>query len=89
MASGPAPSRMRDSSETMSAIASSHEAARKLPSPVRMSGVCSRSRLRENPCAKRPFRHVWPLFAGPSSAGAIETTRPSTACASRRQPTPQ
>ena len=51
--------------------------------------VLDRLRWRENWCAKRPFRQVWPTFAGPSSAGLIEAIRPPRVCASRRQPTPQ
>ena len=43
----------------------------------RISGVVRRSRWRENWCAKRPFRQVWPSLAGPSSAGLIEAILPS------------
>src|SRR5215217_7603566 len=48
-----------------------------------------RPRERANWWAKRPFTQVWPLFAGPSIAGLIDTIRPSARWASSRQPTPQ
>ena len=69
-------------------MASSHEAIRK-PPLSRTSGAVRRSRERANWCAKRPLTQVWPLLAGPSIAGLIDTIRPSARWASSRQPTPQ
>ena len=69
-------------------IASSHVAIRNAPFSL-ISGAVRRSRRRENWCAKRPLRQVWPSLAGPSSAGLIEATFPLAVWASKRQPTPQ
>ncbi len=88
IASGPWASLIRFSSLAMRRIASSHVARRKRPLS-RISGDVSRSRERVNWWANRPFRHVWPSFAGPSSAGLIEAILPPRLCASKRQPTPQ
>jgi hypothetical protein len=90
IASGPSCSRIAERREVISSNASSHVASRAgPPRSSRMSGAVSRSREREKRWAKRPLRQVWPLFAGPSAAGEIDTTVPSIAWVSRRQPTPQ
>ena len=88
IASGPYVFLIRVSSETIFCSASSQLATRSSPFS-RISGDVNRSRERVNWWAKRPFRHVWPSLAGPSSAGEIETIRPWRACASSLQPTPQ
>lgn len=88
IASGPCSALMRVRSKVMRSSASSQEARRSSPFS-RTSGAVSRSRERVNWCAKRPFTQVWPLLAGPSAAGETATTWSPTACASRRQPTPQ
>ena len=79
---------MRLNSFVIRAIASSQVAMRNSPFS-RISGVVRRSRERVNWWAKRPLTQVWPLFAGPSSAGLIDAILPSRTCVSSRQPTPQ